>query len=249
MWRKNKVLILAGLMALLQACSSTGGIEGDDSDSWTAEKLFQEAKSALDGGAYDQAIDYFQKLESRFPFGRYAQQAQLETAYAWYKRDMPEQAISQANLFIKLHPRHPQVDYAYYLRGLAAFKIEEKAMDKFAGKDPADIDPGGARQAFGYFSELVKNFPDSRYAEDSRQRMIYLRNLLASHELKVARYYFRKNAFVAAVNRAKYIIENYQGTDAIPGAVRLMAESYKLMDMTELARDTQRVLEMNPPAK
>jgi len=238
-------LALYLLILLLSACAATPQGEEDETRDWTAEKFFQEAKEALNQGAFQEAIELFNKLEARFPFGRYAQQAQLETAYAYFKYDEPKSAISEANRFIKLNPRHVNVDYAYYLRGLASFTESATELEQTLGKNPADIDAGKARQAFDYFKELVQNFPRSRYARDSQQRMIYLRELLAKNELRAAQYYYDAHAYVAASNRAKYVIEHYQETHAIVDAMRLLVKSYQKLKLEDLAKDVQRVLELN----
>jgi outer membrane protein assembly factor BamD len=232
------------LIFLMTACSTTPK-EEDETRDWTAEKFFQEAKESLKQGAYQEAIELFNKLEARFPFGRYAQQAQLETAYAYFKYDEPKAAITEADRFIKLNPRHDNVDYAYYLRGLASFTQSASELEQALGKDAADIDAGKARQSFDYFKEVVEKFPDSRYAEDSRQRMIYLRELLAQNELKAAQYYLDSAAYVAAANRAKYIIEHYQGTHALTQAMSVLVKSYQMLKMDELAKDAQRVYDLN----
>lgn len=237
--------VLSLVFFILLAGCATMGEEEDETRDWTAEKFFREAKAALQGGDYQTSIEYFEKLEARFPFGRFAQQAQLEIAYAYYKYDEPESAIAEADRFIKLHPRHQHVDYAYYLRGLASFSFEPSGMEEFFGKDPADIDPGGARRSFNYYKDLISKFPASRYAADAQKRMIYLRELLAKHEVKVALYYLESDAYVAAANRAKYVVEHYQGTRAANRALRVMVEAYRLLDMQDLAQDANRVLKLN----
>jgi outer membrane protein assembly factor BamD len=168
-------------------------------------------------------------------------------AFAYWKYEENASAIAAAERFIKLHPRHPNVDYAYYLKGLVNFSQGSTIVDRIIPRDMSQRDPGAARQAFDDFSELVRRFPDSKYANDSRQRMLYLKNLLADHEVHVADYYMRRGAFVAAANRARYVVENYQRTPAVPEALAIMAKAYRLMDLDDLAADALRVLEMNYP--
>lgn len=241
---KNILTLL--LWCAITSCATTPE-DTDDIKDWTAEKFFQEARQALKGGDYETAIKYFEKLEARYPFGRYAQQAQLETAYAYYKYLETDSAIAAADRFIKLHPRHPRVDYAYYLRGLASFKVDDDFFSKMAGKDPSQLDPGGSRRSFNYFSELIRRFPNSKYVKDARKRMVYLRNMLAQHEVNVAKFYMSRGAHVAAANRAKYVIENYQRTPAITNAIAILARAYRQLGIKDLADDTLRVLEKNRP--
>lgn len=219
----------------------------DPTKDWSASKLYSEAKAALDGGDYETAIKYYESLEARYPFGRYAQQAILEEAYAYYKYDEPDSAITAADRFIKTYPQHPNVDYAYYLKGLANFNRNMGLVERYLPQDPAQRDPGSMRQSFNDFAELVKRFPNSKYAEDARQRMIYLRNNLAQYEVHVANHYIRRGAYVAAANRAQYVVEHYQQTPAVADALAILAESYTNMGIQELAADTLRVLELNYP--
>jgi len=247
----GKIKLIAAVITItlffLTGCASTDEHEDDATAGWSAQKLYDQAKEELEAGDYELAIEYFEKLEARFPFGKYAQQAQLETIYTYFLFDEPDSAIAAADRFIKLHPTHKHVVYAYYMRGLASFHKKDSPFDMIVYQDPAERDSKSSRDAFNYFSELVTKFPDSKYAADSIKRMKFQRNLLAKHELQVANYYLTRGAYVAAVNRAKYIIENYQQTPSIPKALKLLAEAYKLLEMNELANDAQRVLEHNFP--
>jgi len=219
----------------------------DNTKNWSASKFYAEGKSALTEGDFEQAIKYFDQLEARFPFGKYAQQAQVETAYAYFKYDEPESALAAADRFIKLHPRHPNVDYIYYLKGLVNFEAGKDLVSKYIPQDPTQRDPGAARTSFDDFSVLVRKFPESKYAKDSRQRMLFLRNNLAEYEIHVAKYYMRRGAYIAASNRAKYVVENYQKTTAVPKALIIMARSYKFMGLDDLSADAVRVLKANYP--
>jgi len=243
---KYNIIPLSLSVILLTGCAFFGK-EEDKTRDWTAQRLYNEAKSQMQNGNLETAIDYYEKLESRYPFGVYSQQAQLDVAYAYYKYDEPALAIAAAERFIKLHPRHPTVDYAYYLKGLVYYSEGESLVDRFISRDRSRRDPGAARQAFDAFSELVRRFPDSRYAEDAAQRMVYLKNTLAQHELHVANYYMRRGAYVAAANRARYVVENYQRTPAVPDALLVMAKAYKVMGLDDLASDAVRVLRHNYP--
>lgn len=219
----------------------------DETKDWSADRLYSEAKSALDEGDYENAIRFYELLEARFPFGRYAQQAQLEIIYAYYKYDESASAVAAADRFIKLHPRHPNVDYAYYMKGLANFNMGRGLIERYLPRDESQRDPGAARQSFQDFSDLVLRFPDSKYAADARQRMLFLRNNLAQYELNVADYYMRRGAYVAAANRARYVVENYPRTPATPDALAMLARAYRAMDMDDLAADALRVLKLNYP--
>ncbi len=219
----------------------------DVTKNWSASKFYSEAKKSLGEGDYEEAIRYYELLEARYPFGKYAQQAQIEVAYAYYKYDEPDSALAAADRFIKLYPRHPNIDYVYYLKGLVNFNAGKDLLSRYLPQDPTQRDPGNARAAFDDFSLLIRKYPQSIYAKDARQRMIFLRNNLAEYEVHVARYYMRRNAYVAASNRAKYVVENYQKTTAVPKALALMARAYKHMGLDDLSNDALRVLQLNYP--
>jgi outer membrane protein assembly factor BamD len=216
-----------------------------DTSKWPPEKLYAEAQAAMKGGDYEQAVRHLETLEAQYPFGNYAEQAQLDTAYAYFKFDEPDSAISAADRFIKLHPRHQNVDYAYYLRGLASESKKKHPLDTFLQQDPSLRDPSSEQEAYGYFAELVKKYPESRYAEDAVKRMARLRDNLSKHEIHVANYYLTRKAYVAAANRAKYVVETYPDTPASREALSIMVTSYKELHMDDLAADAQRVLELN----
>jgi outer membrane protein assembly factor BamD len=243
---------ITGLLLLLTLLGATTGCglipeQIDVTENWSASKFYSEAKKALSEGDYEEAIKYYEMLEARFPFGKYAQQAQVEIAYAYYKYDEPESALAAADRFIKLHPRHPHVDYLYYLKGLVNFNAGKDLLAKYVPQDPTQRDPGAARASFDDFSILVRKYPNSKYSTDARQRMLFLRNNLAEYEIHVANYYMRRDAYVAAANRAKYVVENYQKTTAVPKALSVMARAYKLMGLQDLSDDALRVLELNYP--
>ena len=239
--------LLLVLVILLSGGCEMWGRKSDPTKDWSARQLYSAAKLRLDNGDYETAIDYYGKLESRYPFGPLAQQAQLETAYAYYKRDEPASAIAAADRFLKLNPRHASADYAYYLKGLANFNRGRNLLDVVLPQDPSARDPNSASQAFRDFEELVHQYPDSRYASNARQRMVYLKNTVAQHEIHVARYYMRRHAYVAAANRARHVVERFQGTPAVPEALIIMATAYKVLDLDDLSEDALRVLELNFP--
>jgi outer membrane protein assembly factor BamD len=239
----------AALLMLLLVVGLSGcgiiGKEFDETEGWTAAELYNKAAQELDGANYKRAIELYQKLETRYPFGRYAMQGQLDVAYAHYRAEEPEQAIAAADRFIKLYPQNPFVDYAYYLKGIVNYNRSVGFIDRFVPTDQSQRDPGSALDAFEDFAELVRRFPDSKYAPDARQRMLYLRSNLAKNEVNVARYYMRRGAYLAAANRAQYVIERFQRTSAVEDALEVMIDAYERLGKEQLATDARRVLELN----
>ena len=232
--------------ALLSGCAMFS--ENENQDNWPASRFYEEGRQAMEVGDYQRAIEHFENLVARHPFGVYAQQAQLDIAYAYYKFDEPESSIAAADQFIKLYPRHARVDYAYYIKGLARFPKEDYFEKKFE-LDPAQRDPRAVQESFQYFSELTQRFPASPYAADAAQRMVYLRNNLARSEMYTAEFYMKKAAYVAAANRAKYVLEHYDQTPSIPDALVLLAKAYDKLGANDLAADTRRVLAFNFPER
>ncbi len=219
----------------------------DESLEWSANQLYSKAKQELNQQNYEKAIDYFEKLEARFPFGQYAQQAQLEIAYAYYKYEEPDLAIAAADRFIKIYPRHPNIDYAWYIKGLTNYSRGKTFIDRYLPQEPSERDTFSMRQSYDDFSQLVRSYPNSKYTKDAAQRIIYLRNNMAEYEVHVADYYMRRSAFVAAANRGKHVIENYQRTPAVEGALVIMARAYQRLGLDETASSTIRVLQLNYP--
>ncbi|MBU1396895.1 MAG: outer membrane protein assembly factor BamD [Gammaproteobacteria bacterium] len=219
----------------------------DETAGWSAQRIYAEAKDNLNSGNYERAVKLFETLESRYPFGRYAQQAQLEVAYAYYKDNEPISAIAACDRFIKLHPNHPNVDYAYYLKGLANFNDDLGLLGNLVNQDLSERDPRAARDAFLAFKELVTRFPDSKYADDATARMKYLVNALAGNEVHVAKYYLKRKAWVAAANRAKEVLKTYPEAPALEEALAIMVVAYDKLELTDLRDDAQRVLTLNFP--
>ncbi len=238
-----RVLLLATSSLLLLACGDAK--EVDVTAGWSAEKLYRSAKIELDNENYLTAIERYETLESRYPFGKYATQAQLDVGYAYYKYDELDAAIAAINRFIKLNPRHEAVDYAFYLKGLVNFSRGGSILDKLHDRDKADFDKTILLTSYSDFQLLLRRFPRSKYAADSRQRLIFLRDKLASADLKIARYYASRDAWIAASNRAKYIIQAYPGTSAIKPALEIQLTSYQQLGLDSLAADTQRIIDLN----
>ena len=238
------LLFLAIVFSLFTGCAPN---KQNQLEYMGEDQLYQKARRYVSEGRFSNAIEAYQTLENRFPFGEYAEKAQLEIILAHYKAAEYEQAIVSADRFIRLHPKHPEADYAYYYRGLAAFDANRSLFDRFFNLDMSQRDPGAAREAFNNFAELVTQYPDSRFAGDARSRMVYLRNILARHEVHIADYYLRRGAYTAAVNRGSYVLEHFQRSTSVPDALAIMIQGYQMMGMNRLANDTLRVLRENHP--
>ncbi len=221
----------------------------DPSKDWTAERYYQEGKDQLEGANYQEAIKIFEQLLGRYPYGRYAEQAQLEIAYANYKYDEPALALAACDRFIRQYPTHPNVDYAYYLKGIVGFHGQRGFMNWIFGVDDDfhDRDAKGTRESYDSFKELVQRFPDSRYAADARAHMTFLFVVQARYEISVAEFYYDQGSYVAAVNRAKYALENFPRTPSTEDALGIQAKAYQKMGMKKLSDDTQRILARNFP--
>ena len=219
--------------------------EVDPTADWGVERFYLEARAELESENYLTAIEYYETLESRYPFGKYATQAQIDVAYAYYKFNEPDSAITAIDRFIKLHPRDPSVDYAYYLKGLVNFERGGTILDMLSERDPSEFDRNLLLNAYNDFRRLVQRFPDSKYTEDARKRMIYLRDQLARADFHVASYYASRDAWVAVANRTRYILQNYQGSSVIRSTLELQLQAYQRLELDELARDTQRIIDLN----
>jgi len=250
--------------SLLTGCSLFGGGTDDSRDAGASgapsvadeevaypdlgeRELYEEARESLDRGNFTAAISRLEALDTRFPFGGHAEQAQLELIYAYYEIDDWEATRAAANRFIRLHPSHPQADYALYMRGLAAWQAGRFSLERLKLIDISKRDLGASRDAYTDFRELVRLYPNSQYAPDARQRIVYLRNILARHELHVAEYYLRRGAYVAAVERGRWVLENYPESEATRDALAMMVEGYLGLEMDDRAREVLRVLIDNAP--
>jgi len=244
--------ILTAILALvfggvLAGCGVFRGAEVDETRGWSAQKLYAEARTELAARNWENAIKHYERIEARYPFGRFAQQAMIESAYAQWKNEDPALALATIDRFIKLHPNHPSADYMFYLKGLINFNDDLGILGFFSGQDQSERDPKAAADAFVAFREMVTRFPDSKYAPDALQRMTYLVNTLASHEIHVARYYLKRKAYVAAVNRAQYALKTYPNAPANEEGLVIMVRAYDAMGLTDLRNDAERVLMKNFP--
>jgi outer membrane protein assembly factor BamD len=240
-------IALLALVAVFAGCSGNDEIDLPAGANSSEYELYQEAQRYLRNRNYDLAVRALQLLESRYPFGRYAEQAQLELVYAHYNNFEQEASIEAADRFIRLHPQHPNVDYAYYMKGLAAYTAQQGLFEQWLPRDQTKRDVGYAREAFAEFAQLLARFPDSPYAPDARARMVHLKNLLARHEINVANYYFRRGAYLAAVNRGRYVVENFPQTPAVADGLAVMVQGYTLLGLDKLAQDSLDVLVLNYP--
>lgn len=212
-----------------------------------SDQLQIDADKALENKSFQKAITRYEELQARFPFGDHAAQTQLNLAYAQYKNGDFEAAIASADRFIKTYPTNASVDYAYYLKGLVNYNQGTGYIARFLPTDASQRDPVNSRESYAVFSELIRRFPNSAYAPDAKQRIIALRNKLASYEINIARYYLKRKAYIAAANRASAIIQNYQKTTAIPDALKIMQEAYEHLGVNDLAKDAERVYQKNYP--
>ena len=252
-----KLLFIFCLGLFLQSCGTLKELFSGESGSsaeaedkytdWTAEKFRSQAKAAVDAGNYEKAIKLYEALESRYPFGEESAQTELDIAYAYYKNNNPDSAIAAADRFIKMNPRSRAIDYAYYLKGLVNYNRGIGFVDRFLPTDTSQRDTSTAHEALKNFEELIRLFPHSKYVPDARLRMIALKNNLAMYEVHVARYYMKRKAYVAAVDRASTVIDKYQRTPAVPYALQILQDAYTELDMLDLAKDATRVYELNYP--
>lgn len=238
----KKIILTLLAVLVLSSCASKDEKLAQSSE----QQLYQTAQKALNSSNWDSAISYLEALEEHYPFGNYAEQGQLELIYAYFRNRDYELVIAAADRFIRLHPQHRNVDYAYYMRGVSSF-YNDTGLFAFLATDVTKRDPGTAREAFDYFSQMLNRYPESLYAPDARMRMLYLRNMLARYEIHVANYYFKRGAYLAAANRGRYVVENFQTTPAVPDGLAVMAQAYFLLGMTEHSENASRVLATNFP--
>jgi outer membrane protein assembly factor BamD len=236
---------IAGCL-LISGCAGSDG-QKDDADIWSETRLYSEATDKLNSGDFAKCGKFFEKLEARFPFGPYSQQAQINAAYCYWKAQEQTQALVAIDRFIKLHQGSPSLDYAYYLKGLITFNDDLGWLGKFTGQDLSERDPKAAKEAFESFKTVVERFPDSKYAPDSLDRMRYIVNSLAEADVIVARYYYQRGAYLAAANRAQLVIRDYDRAPAVEEALYILIKSYEKLKMTDLSNDAIRVFKLNFP--
>jgi outer membrane protein assembly factor BamD len=238
------LLVVVGIALLAAGCRSH---RGDDAKSGP-EVIYARAQKAMRNSSYGEAIKQLEALQSRFPFSEPARQSQLDLIYAYYKARQVDPAIDAADTFIRENPTNPRVDYAYYMKGLVYFERQSNWLERKFNVDLSQRPPINAKKSFDAFQQLIEKYPHSEYVGDSRQRMVFLRNRLADFELHVALYYMRRGAYVGALNRAKYAVENYDGAPAIKGSMKVMVDAYRALHMMDLASNAEKVYAENYPA-
>ncbi|MFP8965815.1 outer membrane protein assembly factor BamD [Pokkaliibacter sp. CJK22405] len=241
--RQGKLLLAVAMATALAGCSALAPKEPDYSE----QVMYDKATTALDDALWDQAADWYEKLEARYPFGRYSEQAQLELIYAYYRDGKEDETRAAADRFIRVYPNSNYIDYAYYVRGLTAFEQDQSLISRFLPTDETERDPGAAKDSYNDFATLVRLYPNSPYASDAKNRMVYLRNRLARYEIHVAQYYIKRGAYLAAANRGRYVVENFQETPAVSDALAVMIVSYNALGEEKLAKSAQDVLDLNYP--
>ena len=237
------------LIMTLSGCSSLGSIfeEKDPTVGLTASQLYAQGKEFLDAADFNNAIKLFEILEARYPFGKYSTQAMLDISYAYYASNQKDEAIIEINRFIRLYPNHPNVSYAYYLRALSNFDKDANIISRFFGHDPSRYDVTDLKNSFNDFTTVVNRFPDSKYADDSINRLRYIKNQIARNELYIAKYYDKRSANIAAIERVKYMLENYGGTPSSEEGLVILVKNYNDLKLYDLAYDSARVLKKNFP--
>ena len=237
------------LIMTFSGCSSLGSIfeEKDPTVGLTASQLYAQGKEFLDAADFNNAIKLFEILEARYPFGKYSTQAMLDISYAYYASNQKDEAIIEINRFIRLYPNHPNVSYAYYLRALSNFDKDANIVTRFFGHDPSRYDVTDLKNSFNDFTTVVNRFPDSKYADDSINRLRYIKNQIARNELYIAKYYDKRSANIAAIERVKFMLENYGGTPSSEEGLVILVKNYNDLKLYDLAYDSARVLKKNFP--
>ena len=237
------------LIMTLSGCSSLGSIfeEKDPTVGLTASQLYAQGKEFLDAADFNNAIKLFEILEARYPFGKYSTQAMLDISYAYYASNQKDEAIVEINRFIRLYPNHPNVSYAYYLRALSNFDKDANIISRFFGHDPSRYDVTDLKNSFNDFTTVVNKFPDSKYADDSINRLRYIKNQIARNELYIAKYYDKRSANIATIERVKFMLENYGGTPSSEEGLVILVKNYNDLKLYDLAYDSARVLKKNFP--
>lgn len=237
-------LCMTSAVLALSACSST---PKDETAGWSPNKIYSEARDERDNGNFDKAISLYEKLEGRAAGTPLAQQAELEKAHAYYKASEQAKALAVLDRFVRLHPASPAMDYALYLKGLVSFNDNLGLFGSMSQQDLSERDQNAAKTSFESFREVVNRFPDSKYAADAREHMTYIVNSLAQYEVHVASYYFKRGAYLAAINRAQSALVDYPNAPALEEALSILEQSYDALGMTQLRDDARRVLQASYP--
>ena len=245
--RHFKKLAVAAAVITLTGCSSSPDDEELVLANRGAEALYQDAKESMEVGNFNGASRILSALDSRYPFGPLSHQVQLDLIYSYYKVGKLDETLATIDRFIRLNPNHSDVDYAMYMRGLTNMDSDKNLFQELVGIDRSDRDPAKSREAFGDFKNLLQKYPNSKYAADARKRMVYIKNRLAKYEISIARFYMRREAFVAAANRGQYVLENYPDSSQVQQALEIMVECYDQLNLSELKENALRTLRLNFP--
>jgi outer membrane protein assembly factor BamD len=243
--RAFAIVVSASFLGLAACSSAPEQDEIERVPNKSAQALYDDAKQTLDSGLYARAIELLSAINSRYPFGPYSRQVQMDLVFAYYQTGNTEQALAQIDRFIRLNPNHKNLDYMYYMRGLVNIKADENAFQDYFGVDRADRDANRTRVAFQDLSTLVNNYPDSAYVPEAKKRLVWLLNKMARYELKVAQYYFEREAYLAAANRGKYVVEHYSQSSYLNNALEIMAESYDKLGLSDLSEHARQTLKLN----
>ncbi len=244
----HKLAFILCLSLIIQACSIfSKETKEDEYVGWTVEQFITASKQELEDENYKKAIALLEQLDSRYPFGEHSAQTQLDLTFAYYKNGDAEAALASADRFIKTHPRNPDIDYAYYLKALVNFNRELGFFERYVPSDATQRDTLFTQTSYLNFEELLRRFPDSKYVADVKQRMIYLKNAMARHELHIARFYMDREAYVAAANRTNYILEHYEGTPSVPYALEIQIKAYKILGLQGLVEKSTELYNYNYP--
>ncbi|NOL51636.1 outer membrane protein assembly factor BamD [Pelistega suis] len=241
---KSSLILLS--TAVIAGCGAFKN-DVDETKGWTAPQIYEAARESVREGEWKSARRYLAAVESRHPYSSYAQQSLIDLAYVNWKDDEPEQATAAIDRFLALYPNHPGTDYMLYLKGMVTFTPPSAFLTSYTGQDPSERDPRGLRQSYTAFKELVERYPESRYANDARQRLVWLVSTIADNEANIAEYYYIRNGYVAAINRAQGVLREFSGVQAAERALFIMMKSYEALNMTEEANDAKRVLDQNFP--
>lgn len=241
------VPVVFGVIVSLSGCSSSDPQEQVINANLGAQQLYEKAQQSLENGNFSAAASALSTLDSRFPFGPLSHQVQLDLIYAYYKSGKPDQALATIDRFVRLNPNHSDIDYAIYMRGLTNMESDTNLFQELVNIDRADRDPAKTRQAFDDFRNLIEQFPNSKYAADARKRMLFIKDRLARYEVAIARYYMRREAYVAAANRGRYIVENYPDSNEVQTALEIMVECYSQLKLDELKGNAMKTLRLNFP--
>lgn len=243
----RKYFLIAATSVLLSACSSSPDDEELALANKGAEALYEDAKNSMELGNYSNAAAILSALDSRYPFGPFSSQVQLDLIFSYYKSGKNDEALATIDRFTRLNPNHSDVDYAFYMRGLVNMEYDQNFFQDLLNIDRADRDTTKAREAFDDFGNLIAKFPDSKYSADAKKRMIYIKDRLARYELAIARYYIKREAYIAAANRSQYVVEYFSDTPHVQQALEIMVQCYDSLGLNDLKENALKTLRLNYP--